>query len=382
MSDVIIENPVINSPFKEPQRHFRFAEAGITNEIVERRRVSAYFIPIAQPRKKGKQLGFETEWTKDRIKENDEINRIRSRVALWRDRDYPDISKLTRRLLQYWTNPDRDNKLFFCQIEAVETAIYLAEAAGKGGDGWVANLLREASDEANPGLFRIAFKMATGAGKTVVMAMLISWQALNKLANPQSPLFSDAFLVVTPGITIRDRLRVLLPNDPQNYYRERDILPPDLLEELGKAKILITNFHAFLLREKGSIPSFNKAMLLRRGRPSPFTESPDEMVRRVCRELGPKKNIVVIDDDAHHCYRRKVEADDEKLTGDERREAQKRDEEARVWVTGLQAVQAKLGIRAVYTTVSRPFDPPKTGKIAVKVINHYGDEVMKVFRVE
>ena len=148
--------------------------------------------------------------------------------------------------------------------------------------------------------------MATGSGKTVVMAMLIAWQTLNKLANPQDARFTDTFLIVTPGITIRDRLRVLLPNDPQNYYRERGHRArPTCCDELGKAKIVITNFHAFLLREQGRRRQADQEHPGQgRGR-APFTETPDQMVRRVCRELGNKKNIIVINDEAHHCYRRK-----------------------------------------------------------------------------
>ena len=354
MKQVVIENPVINSPFKEPNKHFRFTEEGITNEVIESRRPSAYFIPIAKPKKKGKQLSFDTEWTQDRLKENDEINRIRSRVSMWRQGGYVGITKTTARLLEYWTNPEREKKLFFCQIEALETAIYITEVAKKYGDAWIENKLREVNEDANPLIFRTAFKMATGSGKTVVMAMIIAWQALNKLASPQDARFSDTFLIVTPGITIRDRLRVLLPNDPQNYYRQRDILPSDLMEELGKAKILITNFHAFKLREKNGAGKLTKAILTK-GEASPFTETPDQMVRRVCRELGNKKNIIVINDEAHHCYRHKVVEEDVKLTGDERKEAEKREEEARIWISGLEAVKAKIGVKVVYDLSATPF---------------------------
>ena len=356
MKQVVIENPIINTPFKEPKRHFKFTEEGITNEIVEVRRPSAYFIPIARPRSKGKQaqLSLDTEWTEDRLKENDEINRIRARVDAWRKGGYVGVTKTTSRLLEYWNNPEREKKLFFCQIEALETAIYLAEVANKYGDAWIENKLREVNEDANPLLFRIAFKMATGSGKTVVMVMLIAWQALNKLANPQSALFSDTFLIVTPGITIRDRLRVLLPNDPQNYYRQRDILPSELMAELNKAKILITNFHAFKQREKNGAGKLTKAILTQGGE-SPFTETPAQMVRRVCRELGNKKNIIVINDEAHHCYRRRAEDEVVKLKGDERKEAEKREEEARVWISGLEAVKSKIGVKAVYDLSATPF---------------------------
>ncbi len=356
MRQVVIENPILNSPFEEPGRHFKFSDEGITDEIVAARRVSSYFIPIPRPKKKNpKQLSFETEWTADRLEENTFINQVRGRVALWRQGGYLGLTTATARLLEYWQRPDRERKLFFCQIEALETAIYLTEVAGKYGDAWIENELRRANADANPLLFRIAVKMATGSGKTVVMAMLVAWHALNKLANSQDARFSDSFLIVTPGITIRDRLRVLLPNDPQNYYRGLDLVPPDGLAELGKAKFVITNFHAFLLRERVAAGKLTKT-ILGQGQANPFTETPDQMVRRVCRELGNKKNIVVLNDEAHHCYRRKPEEDDgERLTGDERKEAERRDEEARIWISGLEAVKAKIGVKAIYDLSATPF---------------------------
>ena len=357
MKQVVIENPVINSPFDEPCRHFRFSDEGITNDIAPHRRVSSYFIPIAKPKKKGKdQLYFETEWTQDRIEENKFINQVRTRVKQWREARHFGVTRTTAQLLQYWTRPERERRLFFCQIEALETLIYLAEVAKNQGDAWIENELRRANEDANPLLFRVAAKMATGSGKTVVMAMLIAWQTLNKLANPKDAKFSDAFLIVTPGITIRDRLRVLMPNDAGNYYRHLDLVPPDLTSELGKAKLIITNFHAFKPREHTSAGKLTKSLLTGSGdAPSPFTETSDQMVRRVCREFGTKKNIVVINDEAHHCYRRRVGGEDETLKGDDRKEAEKREEEARIWISGLEAVQAKIGVKTVYDLSATPF---------------------------
>lgn len=356
MKQIVIENPVINSPFEEPRRHFEFTNEGITNKVVEARRVSSYFMPIAKPKAKGKQaqLLFDTEWTQDRIEENRFINQVRDRVGLWRQGNYPGVTKTTTRLLEYWTDLERERKLFFCQIEALETAIYLTEAARKYGDTWIENEIRKANEDANPLLYRVAFKMATGSGKTVVMAMLIAWQTLNKLANKQDNRFSDAFLIATPGITIRDRLRVLLPNDPNNYYRLRDIVPAYQMDELCQGKIVITNFHAFQLRERVKAGKLTKE-LLAQGRESPFKETPAQMVRRVCRELGNKKSIIVINDEAHHCYRRRVAADEPKLKGDDRKEAQKRNEEARVWISGLEAVKAKMGVKVAYDLSATPF---------------------------
>jgi type III restriction enzyme len=354
VADVVIQNPVINSPFDEPTRHFEFGERGITGTVLEGRRPSSYFIPIAHSRRSGTQLSLEAEWTLDRLRPNDGVNRIREKVTAWRRGGYLGVTTTTQQLLAYWTAPDRDRRLFFCQVEALETAIYLAEVAGKYGEGWIENRLREANETGgNPDLYRIALKMATGSGKTVVMAMLIAWQALNKFANPQDSRFSEAFLVVCPGITIRDRLRVLLPNDPGNYYRERDVLPPDQLERLGRARILITNYHAFLPRERGDAASLTKR-LLGAEQTGAFTETPDQVVRRVCRELGTKRNIVVLNDEAHHCYRSRPD-EGEKLKGDERKEAQQREKEARVWLSGLEAVQRKLGVRTMYDLSATPF---------------------------
>src|SRR3989338_4742578 len=355
MKQVIIENPIINSPFEEPTKHFRFNDDGITDEIIEARRTSSYFVPIAKSKKKGaNQLQFETEWTQDRIEENKLVNDIRRRVSMWRQGGHVGVTPTTARLIAYWTDPNREKKLFFCQIEALETAIYIAEVAKKYGDAWIENKIQEGNDTSNPGLPRTTFKMATGSGKTVVMGMLIAWHTLNKRANPQDARFSDTFLIVTPGITIRDRLRVLLPNDPENYYRQRDIVPAHLQDQLGQAKILISNFHAFQLREKIAAGKITKSILAD-GKPSPFTETPDQMVRRVCRELSTKKNIIVLNDEAHHCYRRKPDSDDEPLTGDDRIEAKSREEEARIWISGIETVKAKIGVKAIYDLSATPF---------------------------
>jgi len=334
---VVIDNPILNSPFVEPTRHFRFSDEGITDEIADGRRESGYFLPIASPRKKSGQMKFDTEWTQDRFFSSPRINRIRERVNQWRQGGYVGVTRTTLRLLEYWSDPERERKLFFCQREALETAIYLTEVASGFGDAWIENELRKENADFNGGLPRLAMKMATGSGKTVVMGMLIAWQALNKLEDKHDRRFSDAFLIVAPGITIRDRLRVLLPQDPSNYYRERDLVPSDLVERLGQARIVITNYHAFLLRERGDAARLTKSILTR-GAPSPFVETSDQMVRRVCRELGGKKQIIVFNDEAHHCYRGKPREEAEALTGDDRVEAKKRDEEARVWVSGLEEI--------------------------------------------
>ena len=356
MPDIVIENPVINSPYDEPRRHFVFSDDGITGEIADSRRISSYFIPIPPPKRRGGQELLPGDWLGERIKSNEFINRVRERVSIWRRGGCQGITPITGALLDYWRNPERDRPLFFCQVEALETAIYMAEVANRYGDGWIENRIREANEASNPGLFRIAFKMATGSGKTVVMAMLIAWQVLNKLAYPQDRRFGDSFLVVTPGITIRDRLRVLVPNDPNNYYVERDLVTSDQLQQLQRAKILITNFHAFIRVDKVEAASLTKKVLAGpSGNPEAFKETPDEMVRRVCRAFGNKRNLVVINDEAHHCYREKLEDGEGKLEPDERSEAEANTEAARVWISGLEAIRAKLGLRAIYDLSATPF---------------------------
>ena len=164
MSDVVIANPVINSPFEQPVRYFEFGDRGITGKVIEgRRRESSYFVPIPQGRRQTAQLSLEAEWTKDRLRANDTVNRIRDRVAAWRKGRYHGVTQTTLSLLNYWNAPDRDRKLFFCQLEAVETAIYISEVAGKVGDGWIENELHQAAVLGNnPELFHIELLLKAG----------------------------------------------------------------------------------------------------------------------------------------------------------------------------------------------------------------------------
>ncbi len=349
MADAVIENPILNSPYEEPSRHFAYSGNGITSEIVEQRRSSAYLVPIARPRR-DPQLSLETDSERH---DNEFINLVRRRIGQWRTGGWPHVTPTTRRLLEYWTAEDRERPLFFCQLEAVETAIYLTEAAPKLGEKAIADQLRAHALEHNPGLLRIAFKMATGSGKTVVMAMIVVWQTLNKVASPKDTRFSDAFLVVTPGITIRDRLRVLLPSDPNNYYQERDLVPIEYRIRLQRAKVKITNFHSFQLRDTSDAGRITKSILAR-GASNPFLETPDQMVERVCRGLGAR-GIVVMNDEAHHCYRPKPREADEELTPEEKQELERSERAARVWMDGLDAVKDRLGVKAVYDLSATPF---------------------------
>jgi type III restriction enzyme len=365
----LIQNPIINSPFVEPGRHFEFNEQGITDTIVAGRRPSETFIPIPQAKKKEPQLALAGVEPERKI-ENVLVNRLREKVAIWRAGGHRLVERRTRHLLEHWRREERERRLFFCQIEAVETAIYLVEVADQLKDEFGDTVLREARrDYGSDLLRRLAFKMATGSGKTVVMAMLIAWMGLNKLAKPEDDRFARNFLVVTPGITIRDRLRVLQPEDPESYYQAMDLVPPDLREQLGRLHVIITNYHAFQLREKLEAPRLTKEILRKPGAESPFTESPAEMVRRVCAGLDAQDRVIVLNDEAHHCYRSKPA--DEKLTGDDRKEAEEREEEARTWVTGLEEVHRHFGrkgaaragakgkgkaqVRAVFDLSATPF---------------------------
>jgi len=353
----VIENPILNSPFEAPTRHWKFDDDGITDQIKEGRRPSAYFMPIpAAKRRQAAQAELEfVEWTEDRIEETRFVNELRHAIDRWRMERWAGVTATTRLLLEHWSDPERERRLFFCQIEAVETAIWLSEIAGRSGKGqYFLNELQRFNKDANPGLLRVAHKMATGTGKTVVMSMVIAWQTLNKCASSHDGRFTDAFLVVTPGITIRDRLRVLFPSDSENYYRGLDVVPSHLREQLGGARIVVTNFHAFKLREKDSLPKATRELLGADERGA-FTETSEQMVARVCRDLGPKKNIIVLNDEAHHCYQRRPDESEERLAADERSEVRQREEEARVWITGLSAVNRKVGIRSTYDLSATPF---------------------------
>jgi type III restriction enzyme len=221
------KSPILNSPYFEPTRHFKADERGLTDEVVEGRRPSSFYIPVPRIKSRQKRLDLNTSegaLGNELQKENEFINKVRVKIKQWRHGGYQGVTKTSRDLLIYWQDDTRENKLFFCQIEALETLIYVNEVAEKVGENWIISDLKKAATEANPGLYRLAFKMATGSGKTVVMAMIIAYHTLNRIRYPHDTRFTDTFAIIAPGITIRDRLNVLLPNDPKNYYRERDIV--------------------------------------------------------------------------------------------------------------------------------------------------------------
>ncbi|MDY0188594.1 MAG: DEAD/DEAH box helicase family protein [Syntrophus sp. (in: bacteria)] len=373
MDNRFFERPILNSPYEYPSRHWELDELGQpTQQIIERRRKAEYITPIPKPRKRkaaaaqadlvfdeGKGLSTqEQQYDPTPI-----INLLRSRVDEWRSLPNPNdwqVTPETTRLLKHWRHhPFNNIRPFFCQIEAVETAIWLTEVApgsGKAGKIFLDHLA-DANHGANPDLMRLALKLATGTGKTAVMAMLIAWQTINAVRRPNSRKFTRGFLVVTPGLTIRDRLRVLRPNDPDSYYQNRELVPGDMLSDLERAKIVITNFHAFKLRERVELSKGGRLLLQgRQGAALDTLETEGQMIQRVMPDLMGMKNIVVFNDEAHHCYRAKPEAAEGKdLKGDERKEAERNTEAARLWISGLEAVNRKLGIARVFDLSATPF---------------------------
>jgi len=263
------------------------------------------------------------------------VNTIRERVSQWRQRGYPGTTAITRQLLAHWNNPNRERKLFFCQIEAAETLIWLNEAPPAEKQG--------IAIEKDNGLTRYAMKMATGSGKTVVMGMVIAWQVLNKLANPQDRRFSDAVLLVCPNLTIRERLQVLLPWRPRNYYDQFDLVPGGMLERLQQGKFEITNWHLFQLQDDSRSRS-----VVQRG-----VESDTAFCRRVLNKLGNKQNILLINDEAHHAYRPAPLGEElkEQLSAEEIAER----EEATIWVSGLDRIHKVRGINFCADFSATPF---------------------------
>ena len=290
------------------------------------------------------------------------INAVRQQVDQWRNLKSPSqwqVTPETARLLRHWRHHRFTGiRPFFCQVEALETAIWLTEVApqaGPRGKRFLDHLVNT-NHESNPGLSRLALKLATGAGKTTVMAMLIAWQTINAVRRPQSSRFTRGFLVVTPGITIKDRLRVLQPNDPDSYYQSRELVPSDMLPDLEKAKIVITNYHAFKRRDRLPLSKGGRSLLQGRGESLKTLETEGQMLQRVMPELMGVRKVLVLNDEAHHCYREKPgEKEEDTLKGDDRKEAEKNREAARLWISGLETVGKKLGINRVIDLSATPF---------------------------
>jgi type III restriction enzyme len=369
-------NPILNSPYEYPGRHWELDNSGQpTTKIIDLRRRSELITPVPKPKKVKKKTRGQAEMlfgdaklstAEQEYNPTPIINEIRTYVSQWRNLPNPDqwqVSPETARLLKHWRDHQfQDVRPFFCQVEAAETAIWLMEVAPKQGSRgskfW--DHLRAANAQANPEILRLALKLATGSGKTTVMAMLIAWQTVNSIRHPGSKQFSRGFLIVTPGITIRDRLRVLQPSDLDSYYKHRELAPPDMLGDIDRAKIVITNYHAFKLRERLEVSKGTRAALEGwRDDKLETLETEGQMLQRVMPELMGMKNLVVLNDEAHHCYRERVIDTSgeiaEELKGEEKDEAKENNEAARLWISGLEAVKRKLGLSMIYDLSATPF---------------------------
>jgi len=333
MARTTIDRLIINSPYEEPRRHWRYDRETRTFDLVEGRRPAGYV--VATPGSKS----FDDPGI---FVEIPLVNQIRPRVKVWREAGYPGVTSITKRLLEHWRDPELfdERRFFFCQLEAVETLIWLTEAPAAERVG--------VEIPGDGGVFtRQCCKMATGSGKTIVMAMVIAWQVLNKVANPQDARFSKNVLVIAPGLTIKKRLAVLGPSAEGNYYEVFDIVPSALLDKLRQGKVLIRNWHA--LAWESEEQAKKRRSVDKRG-----VKSDEAYTREVLGEMASARNLLVINDEAHHAWRVNWEAEGKYLrTRDLKDSAQ----EATVWIGGLDRLQRSRGILKCYDFSATPFTP-------------------------
>ena len=373
------DNPVLNNPYEEPQYYYDTDMNGNIDyaTVINGRRPFGYDVNIV-PKKRGDKTFFSQEDFISVDPNAEFINGIRKEVKAWREGGYPKASRITKELLDFWFNNKerRANlRLFFCQREAVETAVWLNEIAERDPNtgNYILNLLGErrhtvSTDDAYV-LPRTAFKMATGTGKTVVMAMLILYNYLNKRANPMDTHYADHFLLCAPGITIRDRLGVLQLDYSQrsnnfertDYYHQRGLIPPQFEKDLGglNASITIVNYQQFLPRVfsgKHASPLDGKQkwvdgeLVTQKDK-----EDYSVMLSRILEKGVKGKRIVVINDEAHHCYLPRQNKD-KSLTEDEKSDLKQENEAAMVWYEGLRQMKL-LGykLQQVYDLSATPY---------------------------
>lgn len=368
------DNPVLNNPYEEPRCYYDTDLNGNIDyeTIIDGRRPFGYDVNIVPNKRSGRAIISQEDFISG-DSDAEFINTIRKEVKAWREAGYPKASRITKELLDFWFNNKerRANlRLFFCQREAVETAVWLNEIAERDPNtgNYILNLLGErrhtvSTDDAYV-LPRTAFKMATGTGKTVVMAMLILYNYLNKRGNPMDTHYADHFLLCAPGITIRDRLSVLQLDysrrsnnfERTDYYHQRGLIPPQFENELGglNSSITIVNYQQFMPRVfsgKHASPLDGKQkwvdgrLVIQKAE-----EDYGVMLSRILEKGVKGKRIVVINDEAHHCYLPKQNTD--KLSEDETKE----NKAAMVWYEGLRQMKL-LGykLQQVYDLSATPY---------------------------
>jgi len=324
-----IDQLIINSPYFEPQYHWKYD------------RETRLFTKEPGRRKAGYVVATEGSKAYDdpgQFIEISAVNQIRPRIKAWRESGYPGVTGITKKLLEHWYDPEaRDyRRFFFCQLEAIETLIWLAEAPKAQTVGLEIST--------NGGEFnRLCSKMATGSGKTIVMAMLIAWQVLNKVTYPQDARYSKNVFVVAPGLTVRKRLQVLVPSSHGNYYDEFNIIPPGLKEKLRQGKILIRNWHALSWDTEEKLAK--KRSVDKRG-----PKSDEAYVRDVLKDMANARNIIVINDEAHHAWRIPAES---KIKGVKKEDI----EAATIWISGLDRIHTARRILNCYDFSATPFAP-------------------------
>lgn len=333
MARTTIDRLIINSPYEEPERHWRYERETRTFDLVEGRRPAGYVVAS------GDSSAFDDPGI---FVEIPLVNRIRPRVAAWREAGCPGVSAITKRLLDHWRDPEcfEARRFFFCQLEAVETLIWLTEAPASERVG-----VEIPSD--GGAFLRQCCKMATGSGKTIVMAMTIAWQVLNKVAAPQDTRFSKSVLVIAPGLTVKSRLAVLEPAAQDNYYEAFDIVPSALLDKLRQGKVLVRNWHALAWDSEDQIKK--RRSVDKRG-----AKSDEAYTRDVLGEMANARNLLVINDEAHHAWRVNWEAEGKYLRS---RDFKDSATEATVWVGGLDRLHRSRGILRCYDFSATPFTP-------------------------
>ncbi|MCR4443228.1 MAG: DEAD/DEAH box helicase family protein [Peptococcaceae bacterium] len=325
----VIDKLIINSPYEEPKFYWHYDRETRTFEKREGRRPAGYVVASESSK------SFDDPGVFVPIKL---VNEIRPRVKKWREEGYPGVTGITKRLLSYWNDPEErlDRRFFFCQLEAIETLIWLVEAPEAEKVG-----IHIPSDGGE--FRRICSKMATGSGKTIVMSMLIAWQVLNKVSNPRDVRFSKNVLVVAPGLTVKSRLSVLNPSDINNYYEVFNIVPPGLMDSLRQGKILITNWHALAWEDEEKLKK--KKSVDKRG-----AKSDEAYVREVLGDMANARNIIVINDEAHHAWRVNPELK-------AKREFKDQEAKATVWIGGLDRIHRARGIQCCFDLSATPFAP-------------------------